>query len=243
MDYYQYLKEELLAKRGAIDQLTQQSKIKGDYHEALIRDFAGRIVPSRCEVGHGIVYNERSQRSRECDVIIYSVSEKQPLFKSGDLVVVDSDQVSIVMQVKSVLDSSSLRDAVENLGSVRKVDHHIQLWVVGFDTRTLLRTLYFNAWQSGIINFLNVFSTSHLKKENLELLESQMRFFAENLAEMALIRSLANHLFIYAKMGKRSFSLRRPADEKKIRKLLEDIYENGFWNLYSDEQYRIPEGS
>ena len=45
MDYYENLKKELLAKRGTVRSLTRQSKIQGDYHESLVRDFVRRFIP------------------------------------------------------------------------------------------------------------------------------------------------------------------------------------------------------
>ena len=70
-NYYRELKNELLAKRGQLRSLTIQSKIQGDYHEALIRDFISRFIDDKLSVKHGLIYNDDNQKSRECDVIVY----------------------------------------------------------------------------------------------------------------------------------------------------------------------------
>lgn len=127
MDYYDGLKKELLAKREVIKSLTRQSKIQGDYYEALIRDFVRRFIPERFRVGYGLLYDEEGRRSRECDVVIYDALDRKPLFKSQDLVIVNSKDVKFVMQVKSILTSKSLKEAINNLKSVKSLNKNIMM--------------------------------------------------------------------------------------------------------------------
>ena len=70
-DFYEEVKKELLSKREQLRSLTRQSKIQGDYFEALVRDFVGRFIDDPLSVKHGLIYDHKGQRSRECDVIIY----------------------------------------------------------------------------------------------------------------------------------------------------------------------------
>ena len=231
-DYYDSLKKELMAKREGIRSLTLQSKIQGDYHEALVRDFVRRFVPQRFEVGYGIVFDEKMQKSRECDVIVYETRERRPLFKSQDLIIVDSESVKIVIQVKGMLTSSALRHATENLKAVKKLNRGIMCWIVGFETNVLLKTLYLNAWRSGAVQFLHIFQSRDRKTENQELLMSQMRFFVDLLRHYTEIGIMeAQGLTLYND-GEKRFALQQNADEQKIREVLSDIYRDGFWKLF-----------
>jgi len=83
-NYYRELKNELLAKRGQLRSLTLQSKVQGDYHEALIREFISRFIDDKLSVKTGLIYNEEYKRSRECDVIVYEKGKKT-LFESGTM--------------------------------------------------------------------------------------------------------------------------------------------------------------
>lgn len=92
--YYESFTKQILARRDQIRSLTRQSKIQGDYYEALVREFIRKHIPKRYSVGHGLVFDEREQkRSKECDVIVYDSSKRQPLFQSQDLVIVNPDDV------------------------------------------------------------------------------------------------------------------------------------------------------
>lgn len=250
MDYYENLKNELLAKRGTVRSLTRQSKIQGDYHEALVRDFVGRFIPQEYEVGHGIIFNDMMQeRSRECDVIIYSIRERRPLFKSQSLVIVDSRDVKIVMQVKSMLTSKTLKESIQNLRVVKKLNQNILCWIFGFETNVLLYTLYLNAWKSGAVQFLHAFK-SQCKTERNELIGSQMKFFVDLLRRYTEPGSgYTEALVIYSGDYRRRttgwIALHEPRERykyedevKRVKKTLRDIYQKGFWNLWNSE-YKV----
>jgi len=96
MDYYESLSKEIFSRYETITSLTQQTKIKGDYTEAIVRDFIGRFLPQNFRVGHGLIYNSEIRKtSPECDVIVYDVGRSAPIFRSEDLVVVNSRYVRV----------------------------------------------------------------------------------------------------------------------------------------------------
>jgi hypothetical protein len=238
MDIYENLKNELLAKSGALKSLTQHSKLKGDYTEALVRDFIRRFVPQKYKVGHGIVYNSRTQQtSRECDVIVYDISDAAPLFEAQDLVIVDSNQVRIVMQVKSTLDSSTMKEAIANLEGVKTVNPYLIGWIFGFETSIMLRTLYLKAWKShGVVQFLQVLN-SNRKNENNTLLSSQMRFFVDMMRlYTSTLRgysvSKIDYFIIYEDPKGDIFgvNLHKDMTEEAVKEKISRIYREGFWD-------------
>ena len=94
--FYTSFKTALLARRNRIASLVENTKIKGDYHEALIREFIKEHISPTLKVGHGILFDaEKNQVSGECDVIIYWRNLK-PIFEYQDLVIVDPGDVAIL---------------------------------------------------------------------------------------------------------------------------------------------------
>lgn len=236
MDYYEALKDELFAKREQLRTHTRQSKIQGDYYEALIREFITRFIDDKLAVKHGLLYHNDGRRSRECDVIIYE-KRKKPLFESGDLVIVNSEEVKFVMQIKSVLTSSTLKSAVNNLKVVKELNKRIMCWIVGFETELLLKTLYLKAWRSRSVQFLHVFE-SHLKRESESLLNSQMRFFQNAIRQCGDYSryKFTNDLLIYRESGD-VIALGLDKNEQQINDLLSKVHRD-FWGLWESHEYR-----
>jgi len=221
-NFYSSLRDELLAKRKKITSIVQQTKIKGDYHEALIRDFIRQNISPAFTVGHGIIYDERNGRtSRECDGLIYFTNLK-PLTQYQDLVITTPGNTKFVIQVKSTLNSSTLKEAIKNFQSVKEMDDGILCWVVGFTARTLLKTLYFNAWKSGVIQYLHVFE-SKCKTEDKELLEKQTSSFIHFLKQDIGTYTKRIHFMIHNKKGEMVL-LDRDYDEQKVKDILASLY-------------------
>ncbi len=231
---YVELKRELLAKREQLRALTHNPRILRDYHEELVRAFISRFIDERLSVKHGLIYDDKEQRSRECDVIIYEKGRK-PRLESGNLVIVNEEDVRFVLQVKSKLTSKTLKTAINNLKQVKKLNKQIMCWIVGFDTKMLFKTLYLEAWRSGAVQFLHVFN-SETRKENKLLLDSQMRFFVNairrcgNYPKYGYTKDLVIH-----QEGNRRFALNQGEDEQNVKNILSEIYSTGFWDLWKLE--------
>ena len=228
-NYYSSYRDELLARRERIRSLTKQSKVQGDYHEALIRELIRQQIPEKYKVGHGLVYDEKNERrSHECDVIVYG-TETKPLFESQDLVIANPNTVKFVMQVKSKLTSESLKDAVSNLKSIKTINHQIMCGVVGFETDVLLKTLYFNAWKSKAVQFLHVFKSERVK-ENREFLENQMKHFIEILryyGKLPLLGFTSGLVISIDENTHETIRLEEYETEERVRSILSKIHSKG----------------
>jgi len=231
--YYEGLKKELLSKREQLRSLTRQPKIQGDYYEALVRDFVSRFIDDPLSVKHGLIYDHKGQKSRECDVIIYEKGKK-PLFESGDLVIINEEDVRFVIQVKSRLISSTLKDAIENLREVKKLNNQIMCWIVGFETKLLLKTMYLKAWRSGVVQYLQVFCSDR-KNEDMSLLSNQMMFFIEAVIRCRDFQKYGyTNDFVIHQKDRFRIALSHGNKEEEIAKKLSRIYSLGFQNCWGE---------
>lgn len=232
MNYYESLGKEILSRYETISSLTQQTKIKGDYTEAIVGDFIGKFLPKNFEVGHGLVYNSKTNKtSPECDVIVYDVGRSAPIFRSEGLVIVNSRYVRIVVQVKSKLTWTTLGRAIQHLKAIHQVNNNIIKGIVGFEAYVLLKTLYYRSWKSHVVQFLNIFNSKC--NENSELLKNQMRFFVENLRNYAfpiVEPSYPHEDFILSAFSRDvpELAFRENQDESEVKSILSDIYSKGF---------------
>ena len=128
-----------------------------------MKEFLGTYLPSTWEPGSGFIRDTKGNRSNQIDVIINDNSILKPLpYESGrGLFFVES--VGIAIAVKSSLDKKQLRDAAENLRSVKKlrrsypkgterilgnyekeVSHIVSCFIFAFKTTTSLQTVLGN---------------------------------------------------------------------------------------------------
>ena len=235
-DNYEEIQNELLAKRKQLMELGFSSlppKIQGDYSEVLLRDFINKYIDKTVyEVKQGIIYDEKGKKSKECDIIIYRKG-KTPLFESGNLVVVNQDDVKFVLEVKSTLNSNKISEAINNLKEVKKLNKNIMCWIVAFETQMLVKTLYRKALQSGTVQFLHVFK-SRLSRESKPLIANQMKFFLKAVRQCREYGkySWTNDFVIYWD-GRRRLALTE--DKKKNENILSQISSVDFWQSWEKE--------
>ena len=86
----------------------------GSSREELLRGLLQKYLPERYHVATGFM----SGYPRQLDVLIYDRIDHAPLFREGNLVVVDATAVRGVIEVKSVLTHGELRSALEILQSI-----------------------------------------------------------------------------------------------------------------------------
>lgn len=102
---------DLISQSEQLGRLIGHGPSVGAEREELLRALLERHVPKRYHVASGFVDGFRAQ----FDIIIYDQIDYAPLFKSGNLVVVQPQAVRAVLEVKSDLSSTSLTDALEHL--------------------------------------------------------------------------------------------------------------------------------
>ena len=91
---------------------------KGQRREAALRGFLRRHLPATYGVGRGEVAASWGQLSRQVDILIYDALAPVLLDDGGSLVVA-ADSVYAAIEVKPQLNADYLRDAVDNIRSVK----------------------------------------------------------------------------------------------------------------------------
>jgi hypothetical protein len=80
----------------------------GGFREELLRVLLQKNMPDRYHVATGFLYG----LPRQIDIIIYDRIDYAPLFRAGDLVVVERIAVRAVIEVKSTLNNAELRSSL-----------------------------------------------------------------------------------------------------------------------------------
>lgn len=116
MDHSRYawsLGGDLAHSFGRLQYLISHAPTIGGHHETLFRSLLARHLPERYHVATGFVVGAFMDRRPQIDVIVYDRLNYVPLFREGDLVVVDLRAVRGLIEVKSSLTKARL---LEGLG-------------------------------------------------------------------------------------------------------------------------------
>jgi len=93
----------------------------GKYREYLIKNVLSKIIPAKYSITNGFIIDSDNNRSKEMDVIIYDKNYVPPFFDET-YTVVPIEAVVAVIQVKTTLTSKTLRDAIDNLKCIDKLN-------------------------------------------------------------------------------------------------------------------------
>lgn len=122
--YYQSFAEELNIVQNRVRNIIVNSHwpSDGNYKEAVLKEILRRIIPSKYEIGSGfVVSNDGNQNSKQIDILIYD-NASPILFKSADFIILPSDYVKAVIEVKSNIgNGDQLESALGNLLAVQKI--------------------------------------------------------------------------------------------------------------------------
>ena len=146
------------------------------------------------------------------------------------MVIVNEDDVAFVIEVKNTLDSTRLAEAISNLEEVKKLNKQIMCWIVAFETKMLISTLYRKASESNCVQFLQVFQ-SNMKRENKLLIKNQMKFFIKAVRRCGTYSryGYTKHFVIDSKGNK---ILALTEDREENAKILSEIQSVDFWNSW-----------
>lgn len=94
---------------------------RGAEAEEIVRSFLNDHLPKRFAAGSGIVIDEVNEISRQSDVLVYDALNSFVYRKGSRVLILPSDNVAAVFEVKSRLDKAQLKDAAEKIASVKRL--------------------------------------------------------------------------------------------------------------------------
>ncbi len=111
----------------------------GRYKEIILSEVLRNTLPQNVSIATGFVMCSNSQLTSQIDIIVYK-NDFPSLFKLGDFVVVSSESVVGIIEVKSKITCSNIAEAIEkshNNGVLISKD--IFNGIFGFETDLILR--------------------------------------------------------------------------------------------------------
>jgi len=116
-DYFKSLTSELEALKNRVRNFIEDAHwlTDGEWKESVLRSILRRHLPQNVEVGRGFVISP-TYTSNQIDVLLYS-KEKPILFKDGDLVFITHDALIGMIEVKTSVNNSIFKQAVDKLAA------------------------------------------------------------------------------------------------------------------------------
>lgn len=96
----------------------------GMYREKIIREFLAPFLPTRLAIGSGFIITASNNISTQCDIIIYD-KEYTPVIENGEQRFFPVECVVGVIEVKSKLTKSQLREALRKLALIKNLRNDI----------------------------------------------------------------------------------------------------------------------
>ena len=120
--YYQSIVQQLRSEVDTINSLFHHQGVKGEGNEAALRELLTKFIPKRYSVGTGVVIDRNGTQSRQCDIVIYDTLLYPSLLTLTNIHFFPVDIVYATIEVKTTLTSGSVKEALENIASVKKLD-------------------------------------------------------------------------------------------------------------------------
>jgi len=158
--------QDLLLKEFEVSQQFQSSKILGDVREFFVQEFLADHLPSRFHIGKsGEIIDGFGGHTDELDIIIYS--ENMPKLSVQGHSMYLREGVSLVIEVKSTLDSCKLQQDIQKTKTIKSLKAAPITQSVGVfvETEVPIIPVYIFAYQSKIT--LDKI-TEQIKELNLE---------------------------------------------------------------------------
>lgn len=121
--YFESYAKEILAKFTRVDKIIKHAPSVGTYREALIKNFLSNFLSKRYSIKTGFVYDPKSKKgSKQTDVLIIDENVSVPYyFQDQNFVIAKPSAVVIGMEIKSVLNKTKFKQAIENCFSFKSV--------------------------------------------------------------------------------------------------------------------------
>ncbi|MBS1596068.1 MAG: hypothetical protein JST90_17280 [Bacteroidetes bacterium] len=114
--YYGSLADEVRVKSEKISFLVSHGQTVGNYREVILRELLKKYIPKKFAIATGFIEG----LSKQIDIIIYDSHNHSPTFIEGELVVVKREAVRAIIEVKSTLDSTNLKESLQDFYNITR---------------------------------------------------------------------------------------------------------------------------
>lgn len=120
--YYQGIVQQLRSEVDSINSLFHHQGVKGSGNEAVLRELLTKFIPKRFGIGTGVVIDRDGTQSRQCDIVIFDALLYPSLLSLSNVHFFPVDIVYATIEVKTTLTSSSMKEALANITSVKQLN-------------------------------------------------------------------------------------------------------------------------
>lgn len=104
VDFFKLVSDELLLKLNQTKQfIKKHNPTIGILTEEILRSFLRTYLPKSVSVEQGFILSENGEISKQCDILIYDSNTYAPFYRLNDIVIIPSDSVIAVIEVKTTL--------------------------------------------------------------------------------------------------------------------------------------------
>jgi hypothetical protein len=128
--YYLGITQQLRSEVDFINSLFQHHGTKGEGNEAALRELVTSFIPRRYGVGTGVIIDRNGIPSNQCDIVVYDTFLYPSLLALTNVHLFPVDIVYAVIEVKTTVNSTRAKEALENIASVRSLDIVTDSWMM-----------------------------------------------------------------------------------------------------------------
>ncbi|MFC6673699.1 DUF6602 domain-containing protein [Marinobacterium aestuariivivens] len=113
-NYFEFVSQELLIKLAQVKSyITKHNPTIGVLTEEILRGFLKDHLPQLVSVEQGFIINDKGELSKQCDILIYDSQLFAPLYRVNDIVVVPSESVLAVIEVKTTINKNIFHKVID----------------------------------------------------------------------------------------------------------------------------------
>ena len=122
VDYFKLVSDELLIKLNQTRQfIKKHNPTIGLLTEEILRSFLKTHLPKSISVEQGFVLSEEGNLSKQCDILIYDSNFYAPFYRINDIVVIPSESVIAVIEVKTTLTKTIFHEVIRYFEDISAV--------------------------------------------------------------------------------------------------------------------------
>ena len=100
----------------------EHNGVKGSAREDLLKEYLRNLLPDKYSISSGIIIDFNQNQSKQQDFIIHDALNCPSFFKTNSNTILPIESVYATIEIKSSLNYDTLKQCVENIESVRKLN-------------------------------------------------------------------------------------------------------------------------